>query len=327
MGDPTPLTGGFWASMYRLHLAGQPPAVPSDVVFRVAPDAALGVKELTVQQAVADLGYPTPHLRLTGPAAEDLAGTWSVMDFAAGTPPLGDLNGLTALRRAPRLLTRVPAQLATAMAGLHALDPEPVSVAVEAAAPSVAWRVEDLFEHFEAGAEALGRADLVDAVRALANCRPDEGTTVICHGDLHPFNLLVDDLDTVRVIDWTAAIRAAPAYDLAFTTMLLATPPLDAPRPLDAVIRLVGGRVARAFIARYRALSPHSDLGGLDWYQALHGTRILIEAASQEARHGPGGSGHPFGALVPAATAAVNAVTGSPVTTEPRSADARRGRG
>ncbi len=284
---PTRLLGGFWASMYRIHLEGQPPAVPSDVVFRIAPDAAMGVKELTVQQAVAALGYSTPQVRLAGVADDDLARTWSVTDFVAGTPALGDLNGLTALRRAPVLFSRLPIQLATAMAGLHALDPVPVSSAVKAAVPSVAWRVDELVEHLEADAGALGRPDLVDAVRALAGCRPVEGITAICHGDLHPLNVLVDRHDRVTVIDWTGAIRAEPAYDLAFTTMLLANPPLDAPRPLDTVIRLVGARIARAFMARYLALSPPVDLGSLDQYRALHGARILIEAASQEARPDP----------------------------------------
>lgn len=313
--EPTPLAGGFWASMYRLRLDGQPPAVPSDVVVRVAPDAAMGAKELAVQRSVAEMGFATPRVRLSGPA-DDLGGTWSVMDFAEGSPPLGDLDGIAALRRAPRLFARLPVQLAAPMAGLHALDPEPVSSAVDVAAPSAAWRVEDLFEHFEAGAEMLARPDLAAAVRALADLRPAEGTTVICHGDLHPFNLLADDDGDVTVIDWTASIRAEPAYDVAFTAMLLANPPLDAPGPLGRVIRRVGSGLARRFVARYRTLAPDHDLGALDWYRALHAARLLVEAASLEARHGPGAGGHPFGALTPAAASALSTVTGKAITTQ-----------
>ena len=122
--EPTPLTGGFWASMYRLRLDGQPRAVPTEVVFRIAPDAAMGAKELAVQQAVAELGFPTPRVRLTRPVDDELGGAWSIMDFAPGTPPLGDLNGIAALRSAPALFTRVPGQLADPMAALHTLDPD-----------------------------------------------------------------------------------------------------------------------------------------------------------------------------------------------------------
>jgi aminoglycoside phosphotransferase (APT) family kinase protein len=299
--------------MYRLHLNGQPPAVPSDLVFRIAPDAAMGAKELAVQRTVADLGFSTPAVRLCGPVDDDLGGSWSVMDFATGTPPLGDLNGTAAVRRAPALFARLPVQLAAAMAGLHVLDPEPVSAAVRAASPTVAWRVDDLFGHFEAGAEVLGRIDIARAVRKLADTRPSEGATVICHGDLHPFNLLVDHGD-VTVIDWTGAIRAEPAFDVAFTTLLLANPPLAAPRPLGAAIRWVGNRLARRFVARYRDLAPHHDLGALEWYGALHGARILVEAAAQKARRDAGG--HPFGALIPTAASALSAVTGVPITTK-----------
>lgn len=137
---------------------------------------------------------------------------------------------------------------------------------------------------------------------------------MICHGDLHPFNLLVVDDGDVTVIDWTAAIRAEPAYDVAFTAMLLGNPPLDAPGPLGAVIHWVGGRLARRFVNRYRTIAPANDLGALDWYRALHGTRILIEVASLEAKHGPGVGGHPFGTLIPAATKALSAITGTVIT-------------
>ena len=176
--------------MWRLQLQGQPAEVPGDVVFRLAPDAAMGAKELAVQQSLAVLGYPTPHVRLTGAADLDRDTIWSLMDFADGVPPLGDLNGLAALRRAPHLFTSLPRQLATTMAALHAIDPDPVSAAVAAAAPSVAWNVDDLVDHFSAAAEALGRADLVDACRTLVERRPVEGPTVICHGDLHPLSLI-----------------------------------------------------------------------------------------------------------------------------------------
>ncbi len=312
--DPTPLAGGFWASMYRLRLEGQPLGVPEEVVFRIAPDAAMGAKELVVQQTVAEMGFATPRVRLSGHVDAELGGSWSVMDFAQGTPPLGDLNGVAALRRAPALFARMPKQLAAAMAGLHALDPDPVSAAVDEASPTVAWRVKTLLEHFEAGAEVLGRSDLVAAVRSLAEHRPREDATVICHGDLHPFNLLVDDDGEVTVIDWTAAIRAEPAYDVAFTSLLLANPPLDAPGPLGAVIHWVGGRLSRRFVKRYGTIAPQHDLGNLDWYRALHGARFLIEAASLEANYGPGGGGHPFGALIPAATKALSAITGTVIT-------------
>ena len=312
--DPTPLTGGFWASMYRLRLDGQPNGVPADVVFRIAPDSAMGAKEFAVQQTVADMGYPTPRVRLTGTAGDDLGGSWSVMDFASGTPPLGDLNGIAALRRAPKLFANLPGQLAVPMARLHALDPEPVSSAVRAAAPTVAWSVGELLEHFETAADALRRPDLAAAIRVLTERRPSEHDRDLPRRPppLQParrqpwrgHGYRLDCRDPRR-----AGIRRRVHGDAA------CQPAARRTRSRWAVIRWIGRRLAHRFVARYRTIAPQHDLDALDWYRALHGSRILIEAATLEARHGPGGGGHPFGALMPAAVSALRAVTGAPIAT------------
>lgn len=308
--EPMRLRGGYWASMYRLDLERQPSAVPRSVVLRIAPDGAMAAKELAVQRTIAELGFATPAVRLHGSDDLELGGSWSIMDFAPGTPPLGGINGIAALREARRLLARLPDQLAEPMAALHALDPEPVSAAVELEAPGIAWSVGDLLSHFEASAEALGRADVVAMVQRLLACRPLERATVVCHGDLHPFNLLVDEAGRITVIDWTGAIRADPAFDVAFTSLLLAHPPLDAPRPLRGVIERIGARVARRFVRRYAELNPLADLSDIAWYRAMHGCRVIVEAASLAARLGPEMGGHPFRSLTPAALAAARRVTG-----------------
>jgi aminoglycoside phosphotransferase (APT) family kinase protein len=272
----------------------------------------MGAKEIAVQRGLATQGYPTPPVRLAPGDDPGLGGTWTITDFAPGRPPLDGLGGAAALRRVPALLTAMPDQLARVMAALHALDPEPASHAVRAAAPSVSWTIEDLLGDFERGARALERQDLVDAVRRLAACRPEERAPVICHGDLHPFNLLVDPAGHVTVVDWTGALRADPAYDVAFTSLLLANPPLAAGGLLGQLIGPVGRAIARRFRARYERENPGALLGDLTWYRGLHGVRILIEDASLTARHGDRASPHPFRALAPAATEAVHAVTGAP---------------
>lgn len=303
--DAQPLYGGFWAAMQRLTVAGQPDGVPRKLVFRVAPDGPMGAKELAVQRSVADLGFPTPVVRLAG---TDGATTWSVMDFAAGSPPLDGLDGLAALRKGPSILRRLPGQLAVPLARLHQLEPGPVTEAVTADAPTVAWTVDDLLGHFEAAADILGHQDLTATIRHLTATRPPDGKTVVCHGDYHPFNLLVTDDGSATVLDWTGAILADPAFDLAFTTLLLENPPLHAPGPLQPVISAVGRRLARRFIAAYQRAAPSVDLSALAWYRALHGTRILIELASMADRRPGGADGHPFTTLRPAAEAAIDRV-------------------
>ncbi|MCB1257120.1 MAG: phosphotransferase [Microthrixaceae bacterium] len=281
---------------------GQPTGVPADLVVRVVQDGPMGAKELAVQRAVAGLGFNTPAVRLAGAVNGH---KWSVMDFAAGSPPLTGMNGLAALRRAPMVLRQLPSQLATPLAELHQLDPMTVTEAVRNAAPSVVWTVEDLLVHFKAQAELLGRSQLALIAGRLSESRPSEDRRVVCHGDYHPFNLLVSPGSPTVVVDWTGSLLAEPVYDLAFTTLLLEHPPLDAPGPFGSIIGGLGRRLATRFLDAYQSVGLRADLAQLGWYRGLHGLRVLIELASMEHHHSDRVSGHPFNTLRSAAEAAV----------------------
>lgn len=136
---------------------------------------------------------------------------------------------------------------------------------------------------------------------------------VVCHGDFHPFNLLADRDRNTTVIDWTGSLCAEPAFDLAFTELLLSNPPLDAHGLLGSAVRGAGGVMARRFLASYRRANPSADLSNLDWYRAVHGARILVQHARLEASAGPG-SVHPFAAMVDPASATLEAATGTHLT-------------
>jgi aminoglycoside phosphotransferase (APT) family kinase protein len=306
-GTPVPLAGGYWASMFRVPVTGQPDGVGSDLVVRFAPHPAMGAKEAEVQRAVAAQGFPTPPVWVSAPdGSRD--GWWSVMDFAAGNPLLAGLDGLAVLRRAPSLVRTLPAQLAEAATALHRLDPEPITAAVHATATGVAWSTGDVLQQLRAGAQGAGRDDVVAALDALAADQPSAGGEVVCHGDLHPFNVLERDGGLV-VLDWTGALLAHPCFDLAFTELLLANPPLDLPGPLHPIGRAAGRLLARRFVASYAGANPHVSLDRLDWFRALHSARVLVEATNWRAVHGPTGARHPFLAVAPVAAAHLTSVT------------------
>jgi aminoglycoside phosphotransferase (APT) family kinase protein len=294
--------------MTRLELTGQPRGVPPSLVLRIAPDQAMGEKELAVQETLAQSGYPTPAVRARG--VDDEGRPWALMDFVDGVPLLAGLEGPAALRRAPRLLVSLASVMADALANLHQIDPEPVTAAVQAVAPSVAWRVEDLLVHLAVGAEGVERPDLAVAVERLTDRRPPEAPRVVCHGDFHPFNILTGGDGSTTVVDWTGALLAPPAFDLAYTTLLLSNPPLAAGPVLRPVVGAAGRVIARRFLAAYRRANPGAGLGDLVWYRALHSSRILIEHASIESRLGPEVASHPFAQLVVPATSALGEVTG-----------------
>lgn len=307
-GTPVPLAGGFWASMFRVPVTGQPDGVASEVVVRFAPHPVMGAKEAEVQRALAAQGFPTPPVWASAP--EEVGdGWWSVMDFSPGAPLLAGLDGLAVLRRAPTLLHTLPAQLAAAASALHRLDPAPVTAAVHVAADGVAWSARDVLHQLRAGAEIAGREDVVAALDALAVDEPDPGGEVVCHGDLHPFNVLDRDGELV-VLDWTGAVLAHPCFDIAFTELLLANPPLALPGPLRSVGQVAGHVLARRFRTSYARANAQVSLDHLDWFRALHSARVLVEVANLRAAHGPGGAGHPFLSVAPAAASYLSRTAG-----------------
>ena len=298
-GAPRRLSGGFWAEMWTLSFT---PAtardLPARVVLRLAPDTDLSARETVVQAGVAAQGYPTPNIHASGDARDEHR-AWSVMDFAAGQPLLSGLNGLHALASLPRLATGLPDTLARVTAALHQLDPGPIEAELNALTHNSAG-VDGLLDDYLSHVNALDDRPLRRLVERVAATRPTNPLRVICHGDLHPFNVLADG-DKRVVLDWTAARIAHPAYDLAFTRLLLANPPLDAPRPLQPVINAAGRRIAKRVLTTYTSLSPHAiDADILAWYHSLQACRVLLELAGWRAAgttdlH----RGHPWFAIEP----------------------------
>jgi aminoglycoside phosphotransferase (APT) family kinase protein len=243
------------------------------------PDAALGKKEIVVQSAVAAAGYPTPAVRASGDASSSLGRAYIVMDRAPGSPLLAGLDGIDALARAPSLARRVPDQLARSLAALHAVDASAVREQL-AGTCGIVSNLNGLLGALCQGAHACGRADLGSAATRLAQRTCTMAADVICHGDLHPFNVLVDDTGAVTVLDWTAAILAPRAYDVAFTSLLLAEPPVELPKQLRPVARGVGRRLAARLVDSYRrAASVTIDPRALKLLQAVVCLRALVEVA------------------------------------------------
>ena len=91
--------------------------------------------------------------------------------------------------------------------------------------------------------------------------------------------------DTVgALIDWSTAVLADPHYDLAFTTLMLANPPLGGPAPLRAATRAIGTRLANRFLRSYEQQSGRSvDPERLGWGRRAHALRALVEIATWEA--------------------------------------------
>jgi aminoglycoside phosphotransferase (APT) family kinase protein len=278
---PQRLTGGFWAEMWTLTLDNRGPRLPERVVLRLSPDPQLAAWETAVQRIAAEMEYPTPAVIAFGDST-DATRFWSVMEHASGQPLLAGLSGISALTKLPQLARRLPDQLASVMAQLHALDP---TAAEQELSEIRRGRdgIDGLLDHYAVTAERIGNSPIARAVDHLVATRPPTERLVICHGDLHPFNVLQHNGE-LAVLDWTAAQIADPAYDVAFTALLLSNPPLTAPRAVRPIIQTAARSLSKRFIRSYNTASRTAiDDSQLHWHTALQSIRVLIDVAQWRA--------------------------------------------
>jgi len=313
---PESLTGGFWAELLAFSLADPPPGWPRELVVRLMPDASVARKETIVQAAVAAAGFPTPAVRASGGPGCGLGRAFMVMDKAPGARLLSDLGGAAAVIAIPRLARQLPDALASTMAELHALDPGPVRDQLgQAGVAGVTIR--EMLEILAEMAAGCQRGDLAAAASWLINHPLPWSPEVICHGDLHPFNVLAAGRQ-ITVLDWSTAVLAPRAYDVAFTSLMLSEPPLVASGPILHLARLAGRQLARRFVRHYRVRAGvvvrEADVS---WHQALVCLRALTEVAGW-VRDGDLGdrAGHPWLVSGTALAVRLTAVTG--VAVRPR---------
>ena len=310
---PQPMRGGFWAQLFAFSLVNPPAGWPAELVARLMPDPGSARKETVVQGAVAAAGFPTPFVRAAGGPDDGLGQAFMIMDRAAGGPAIAGLDGGLTPAAVPGLVRRIPELLATSMARLHALDPGLVRGELEQVR-GVPVTVDGLIAAAARFAGEFGRPDLVRAARWLADHPPGPAPDVICHGDLHPFNLLADG-DRVTVLDWSTALLAPRAHDVGFTSLLLSDPPLRVPGWQRPLVRLLGRVLARRFVRDYqRQTAATFEPGEVRWHQAVVCLRALTEVASWVHLGVDGAHAeHPWMMTGPAFARRLAALTGVPV--------------
>jgi aminoglycoside phosphotransferase (APT) family kinase protein len=314
-GAPSRLTGGFWAELVSFRLRGAPVGWRGDLVARVMPNPRTAAKETAIQAEVAGQGFPTPSVHLAGGPADGLGRAFMVMDLATGGPLLGGLGGLRAIAALPRLARRLPDALGESMARLHRLDPAPVRARLTDADVG-GLGMASVVSGLAASAALCERADLVATARWLEEHPPPPAPEVVCHGDLHPFNLLVDPDGAVTVLDWSASLLAPAAYDVAFTGLVLAEPPVAVPRALRPLVRTAGRWLARRFRRAYTHYAAADvEPGSVRWHEGVVCLRALVEVAGwvaagqvEERR------GHPWLVSGPALADRLSRLTGTSVT-------------
>ena len=269
---PRRLGGGFYTENHAFRLVGAPPGWGGPLVLRLFPGDGpprLATKEASVQNALVAQGFPTPRVLLWDESTEPLGRSFLVMELLPGRALMGDPGPREFLRSSGTLLARMPRLLAETQARLHRADPAPLVDALGERAAGVDGWLDYLGSLADDGAPELGEVQ-----RWLVENRPPApAPSVICHGDLWPGNILAEGRRIVAVLDWTVATVAEPAFDVGFTAMALTIAPLDAPRPVVALLLRGSAVQTRRYVAAYKRLTG-ADLTAQPFYEAL---RCVLE--------------------------------------------------
>ncbi|MEP7046403.1 MAG: phosphotransferase [Ilumatobacteraceae bacterium] len=306
---PTPLTGGFWAAIYGFELQDPPAGLRGDLVLRVMPGPRAPVAETIVQRAVADQGYPSPRVLLDG-FDDAVGGRYMVMERADGRPLLEDLGIGRALLGLPKTLRRIARQLSIASVQLHSLDPRPIADALSAAGIDIAaLGVETRLAEVRRAAGA-SKAGFGGLLAWLDQRRPTMTPAVVCHGDIHPFNMLTTADESYSLLDWTNASICRREYDVGFTAALLQCAPIDAPTFARRPVAAVTGSLSRHFIDTYRRMSP-INLDVVEWFEVLQYGRCLAAVTTLPVDDPTIGAQHPFRRSAQAMCRQVRIITGN----------------
>ena len=305
---PTPMTGGYWAAIYSFELADPPDELRGPLVVRVMPRPDVAEVETIVQRTVANQGYPTPRVVMDGFDAA-LGGAFMVMPRVDGVALLEGLGIGRSLWSLPKIVRRVASQLSVASVRLHDLDSQPVVDALESAGVDIAsLGVAGRINEIRAAAEG-GPVGFDDLLVWLDRGRPSLTPAVVCHGDIHPFNLLMTDDDAYNVLDWTNANVCRRELDVGFTAALLQCAPIAVPYFLKRPLGVVTGALARRFVDTYRRMAP-INLDVVEWFEVLQYGRCLAAVATTSTDDAIVGVTHPFRESAPAMIRQLRTITG-----------------
>jgi aminoglycoside phosphotransferase (APT) family kinase protein len=259
------LTGGLDNFVHAVRLDGEglPPDWRAELVVRVSPSANRGADartETEIQNWCAASGYPAARVLTL------LDHDWSIGLPAQIAERAPGVTMLDAMRSSPTRVRDLMRRLARLHAQLHLLPCEswPVPEARGLTAPR---RLTLVRTRAENGDLPMGLAlDRVERALAALSTAPE----VVCHGDFHPLNVIVDAVGSAVVIDWTDATLDDRHSDIARTVALLRSAAVAGDSSIARMLlAAIGPVLAVVYLRGYRRLLP-VDSDRLHRWEAVH---------------------------------------------------------
>jgi aminoglycoside phosphotransferase (APT) family kinase protein len=264
-GSPAPISGGLDSYLHAIELSGGvlPAEWRGPLVVRLLPSTdreEQARREAAVQRWCASVGFPVPVVL-------DVFAPGEVFDLP--TQVMRRVPGRTLLAEAtkrpwttPRLIDR----LAATADRLHRLPTEGWPGPAEPTAS-----VDQRLSLPRRAVETLDQPDLRRALDRAERAAVDAigGERVVCHGDFHPLNVLVDG-DDLTVLDWTDASLGPREADVSRTLLLFNVAHIGASNRAErAALRAVGPWLERRYRRAYTSRAS-LDPDRLARWEVLH---------------------------------------------------------
>jgi aminoglycoside phosphotransferase (APT) family kinase protein len=267
----TSLSGGFDTRIFAFKLLNCPDALAGPCILRLFGahhDPSRVILETSVQDALVVAAYPAPRVLISCDDPAPLGGAFIIMERLPGAA-LPDVR--------PFGMGNVLADL---QSRLHSIDTAPF-LAMLTPAVRDSLTLEHRLRSYRTRIDALDDGSTFEPVYAwlLANAAAPSPSPVVCHGDFHPMNIVVQD-DQFGVVDWPLALIADAEFDVGGTLALLRLAPI--PEDTPAVIRIFAPVARRLLATRYlRAYRRQRslDTAKLPYYEALRCFSALLWAA------------------------------------------------
>lgn len=229
-------------------------------LWREASYAPRAEREAAALEALRAAGLPAPqvHEAVTIDGRSGL-----VVDRIDGASLLDRLG------RNPALVERIARAMASAHAQMH-----------EIRAPAGLPSMKDILRERIDDPTSPLPAELRPKVHGVLDSLPDGDR--LCHGDLHPGNMLGAPTAPV-VIDWGEASCGDPLGDMVRTAVLMRVgqPPPGAPSLIRVLAPIGGGIVSARYVAHYRKLTG-VDMSGFARWRAVRCAARLSEPIPEE---------------------------------------------
>lgn len=246
-------------------------------------------REAKVMAALAGSAVPVPRVAAVGTESDPLGVPCHITDFVPGYVVADAESAQRHLSEAA--LRTASEQIVTALAELHAVDPDAVGLGDFGPRQQYLARQLRRWRSIVADATTPETADAAAELNALADLlerrAPADTSVRIVHGDYRLGNAIVDDHGTLRaVLDWELASLGDPLADLA-TLVVFWDPPVEAMLGERMPTLAPGAISVDEAIDRYREVAG-VDLDDFWYYRTFAAWRLACTGMRARARYASG---------------------------------------